>query len=198
MDYDENGRVISCQIGDDQVQRLEWNREGQLVSWRRGDGSEVRFAYQDGLLCGVMEPDKKPRQFTWQKNPGFGRGDSRWLAPVHLVSDGADKYSYKLTQKGFLLEKRGGAAETIIRTLFNPRRRRLEQQNNGFKFVVKFRGHGGGTALEQIEVGGEIMERYVYDDHGQLTGLQRSGEPERKLSYDESGRLMALEEGSSP
>ncbi len=196
--YNENGRITSFQIGDGKAQHLEWNREGQLVSWRRGDGSEARFAYQGRLLSSVMESDKPPRHFAWQTNSGFGRGDSRWLAPVHLVSDGADEFSYKLTQDGFVLERRETTTGAIVRTLFNPRRRRLEQQNDGFKFVVRFRDHDGGTALEQIEVGGQITERYIYDDHGQLTGLQRNGEPERKLSYDESGRLMALEEGNTP
>lgn len=198
VSYNENGRMTSCQVGEGMVQRLEWNKEGQLVSWQRGDGNEVRFAYQDGLLNSVMESDKPPRHFAWQKNPGFGRGDARWPASVHLVSDGADEFSYEFTSAGFVLGKKEAKTGNIVRTLFNPRRRRLEQLNDGFKFVVKFRGNDGGTALERIEVGGKTLERYVYDEYGQLTGLQRAGEPERKIGYDESGRLMTLEEKSEP
>lgn len=87
-------------------------------------------------------------------------------------------------------------AKGAVTTVFNSRRRRLNQQTEGFNFLVVFRNGPGGSALERIEIGGEIMKKYLYDARGQLTGIQRHGEGERTLSYDESGRLMAPEENS--
>jgi len=196
--YDDNGRLLSCRIGQDGVQYLEWDTEGHLAAWRRSDGNVVRFAYHEGLLTRIDEPGKQARNLSWQRNPGFGRGDSRWPAPVHLASDGTDDYTYDLTSKGFVMEKKMREREGITTTTFNPRRHRLEQENGGLKYLVIFRPSEGATALERIEIGGEVIERYLYDVVGQLIGIQRLGEPERMLSYDESGRLMTLQERSVP
>jgi len=196
--YDENGRLSSCQIEGDGVQRFTWNHDGQLVGWYRGDKGEVRLVYRDGLLSGLEEIGKPSRRFEWTKNPGAERGDARWAAPVHLVSDEANEYGYGLTSRVFVMRRKELTKGAVTTTTFNPRRRRVTQENGGFNFLVVFRSSGSVTALERIEVNGEVAERYVYDDRGQLTGLQRSGEPERRLSYDESGRVMALVEGNAP
>jgi YD repeat-containing protein len=113
---------------------------------------------------------------------------------VHLASDGVNDYTYELTSKGFVMKRTELATRVVTTTVFNPRRHRLNQQAGEFDFLVVFRAEAGGAALERIEVGGEIMEKYLYDDRGQLIGIQRHGEGERTLTYDESGRLMALEE----
>ena len=194
--YDDCGRLISWQVGAEKPQQLIWSEDGCLTDWRRADGSEVRLRYRDNLLSEILERGKPPQLFTWGENPGHVRGDSRWAAPVHLVSDGASDYTYELTSKGFVMQRTERAKGALTTTTFNPRRRRLNQQTEGFHFLVVFRSGPGGSALERIEIGGEIMEKYLYDARGQLTGIQRYGEGERTLSYDESGRLMALEENS--
>lgn len=192
--YDDCGRLVSWQVGTEKPQQLMWSEDGHLTTWRRVDGSETQLRYRDSLLSEVLEPGKLRQHFIWGENPGYGRGDSRWAAPVYLASDGVNDYSYKLTSKGFVMKRTELGKEAVTTTVFNPRRRRLSQQTGGFNFLVVFRNGSGGSALERIEVGGEIMEKYIYDEHGQLTGIQRHGEEERSLSYDESGRLMALEE----
>ncbi len=194
--YDDCGRLISWQVGAEKPQQLIWSEDGCLTDWRRADGSEVRLRYRDNLLSEILERGKPPQLFTWGENPGHVRGDSRWAAPVHLVSDGASDYTYELTSKGFVMQRTERAKRAVTTTTFNPRRRRLKQQTEGFHFLVVFRSGPGGSALERIEIGGEIMEKYLYDARGQLTGIQRHGEGERTLNYDESGRLMALEENS--
>jgi len=192
--YDDCGRLVSWQVGAGKPQQLTWSEDGRLTTWRRADDSDVQLRYHDNLLSEMLESGKPPQSFAWGENPGYGRGDSRWAAPVHLVSDGANDYTYELTSKGFVMKRTELAKDTVTTTVFNPRRRRLNQQADGFDFLVVFRQGVGGTALERIEVRGEVMEKYLYDERGQLTGIQRHGEPERRLNYDESGRLMALEE----
>ncbi|MFZ5495406.1 MAG: hypothetical protein ACOZE5_08730 [Verrucomicrobiota bacterium] len=192
--YDDCGRLVSWQAGAGKSQQPTWDEDGHLSAWRRADGSEVRFAYRANLLGEIIESGKPPQLFIWRENPGYGRGDSRWAAPVHLASDGAASYSCKLTSKGLVLQRTELAGEAVTTTTFNPRRRRLSQETGGFNFLVVFRRGGGGTTLDRIEIGGEVIEKYVHDEQGRLVSIQRHGEAERTLSYDEAGRLMALEE----
>lgn len=198
--YDDSGRLVSWQMVAEKPQQLIWSEDGHLTGWQRADGSEVRFTYRDNLLRGVAEPGKPPQLFTWRGNPGYGRGDSRWAAPVHLASDGTDTYAYELTSRGFVLQCRETATGKETITIFNPRRRRLEQRADGGSFMVTFRGGVASRgALERIETAeGEILEEYRYDERGQLVEIKRKGEPGRTLGYDESGRLMALEEMGMP
>lgn len=198
--YDEAGRLASWQVGAEKPQQLIWSREGQLTAWQRADDSEVKFSYHDNLLSRLEEPSKPPRQLTWDENSSYERGDSRWTAPVHLASDGTDTYSYKLTSRGFAMGRQENLTGRETITIFNPRRRQLEQRTVGESFVVTFRGGiVGRGVLERIATGkGEILEDYRYDENGQLVAVKRKGEPERLLSYDESGRLMALEERVEP
>jgi len=197
--YDENGRLASWVMGAEKPQRLTRSETGQLQTWQRADGSEVRFTYRDSLLCEVAEPGKPEKRFAWVENPGHERGDSRWAAAVHLASDGEDRYMYELTSQGFVLRRTNATGGEIL-TVFNPRRHRLEQRKNGETLIVAFHsGIAGMTALERIQTGqGEILEDYRYDEHDQLVAVKRQGERERLLSYDESGRLMTLEESGVP
>lgn len=192
--YNDQGCLISWQVGTERPQQLSWSEDGHLTSWRRADGSEMRLRYHDNLVSEVMEPGKPPQHFTWSENPGYDRGDSRWAAPVHLASDGANNYSYELTSKGFVMNRTELSRGDVTTTVLNPRRRRVSQQTGGFNFLVLFRNGPGGSALERVEKDGETMEQYLYDEHDRLIGIRRHGEGERTLRYDEAGRLMALEE----
>lgn len=198
--YDDSGRLVSLQVGVERPQQLIWSGEGQLTAWQRADGSEVKFSYRDSLLSQLAEPGKPPRQLTWGENPGYGRGDSRWAATVHLASDGVDTYSYALTSRGFMMMRRENNSGRETLTIFNPLRRRLEQRTDGETLVVTFRGGiEDRGALERIATGkGEMLEEYRYSEKGQLLAVKRKGEPERILSYDESGRLMDLGEVGVP
>ena len=193
--YDDSGRLVSWQVGREKPQQLIWSEEGHLTGWQQVDGGVVRFTYRDNLLCGVAEPGKPPRLFTWRENPGYGRGDSRWVAPVHLASNGTDTYAYELTSRGFTLVRQENVTGRETRTTFNPRRHRLEQRANGESFMVTFRsGIASRGALERIEMaGGEILEEYHYDEHGLLVSMKHKGDPLVVLSYDEIGRLIGLE-----
>src|SRR5690606_4197615 len=96
-----------------------------------------------------------PRVFAWAENPGYTRGDSRWPAPVHLTTDGADDYTYRLTSAGFVLGRRmneaGEGADRVV-TIFNPRRHRIEQRAGGKTLTVYFRGGSSGAGgVERIE-----------------------------------------------
>lgn len=192
--YDDCGRLVSWQVEGKTPQHLTWSEVGHLTGWRRADGSELHLCYHDNLLSEILEPGKPPQPFIWGDNPGYGRGDSRWAAPVHLVSDGANDYTYELTSRGFVMKRTEFPKGTATTTVFNPRRHRLTQHTEGSDYLVIFRNGSCGTGLERIEIGGQVMEHYIYDERGQLTGIQRHGETERTLSYDESGRLLALEE----
>jgi YD repeat-containing protein len=196
-DYDPAGRLLALTVGTSAEQRFERDTSGQLVAWQRADGRTVRFAYREGLLVAVAEPDRSVRNFAWAENPGHLRGDSRWAAPVHLVADGATAYDYTLSAAGFALRRRHageGGAEVV--TIFNPRRHRVEQRVGNKTVVATFRGGGTGRgALENITTGaGEVLEAYHYDGRGQLVRVSRAGEPERILTYDESGRVVTMEE----
>lgn len=194
--YDEAGRLRTCAFDAAAPQRFDWDEAGRLTAWQRADGQTVHFAYRNGLLAAVTEPDRPIRHFTWAENPGHRRGDSRWAAPARLVSDGVSAYDYTLSAQGFTLRRRTPGGDPDVLTIFNPRRRRVEQRTKAETLMVTFRGGPSGRgALEKIENGrGEILEAYRYDERGQLIGVRRKGEPERALSYDEAGRLMALEE----
>lgn len=195
-DYDDAGRLTSLVLGEQESQAFEWNSAGQLITWRRGENESVEFAYRDDLLAGIKETGKPLRKFAWAENPGHERGDSRWRVPVHLTSADTEVYSYDLTSKGYILRRYEKETNVETITIFNPRRRRIEQRTNGETFIVTFRrGAGGVGALEKIEnSAGEILEQYRYDERDQLIGVTRKGEPERVLRYDETGRLMAVEE----
>ncbi len=194
--YDEEGRLLTLALGSAAPHYFTWDEQGQLSSWQKTDGRVMHFHYCEGLLVEIVEPDTNPQVFVWAQNPGYGRGDSRWAAPVHLSAKGTDTYGYSLSAKGFTLWKKGASTDEDVVTVFNPRRRRVEQRAGGKTVIVTFRG---GTltrgALEKIETGqGELLEIYRYDERGQLIGVKRLGEPERMLSYDDEGRLMAMEE----
>ena len=194
--YDVSGRLLVLTVGAAAKQRFAWDAAGQLSSWQRADGQTVRFTYREGLLVSVAEPNRPERALAWAKNPGHARGDSRWVAPVHLAADNGTAYAYTLSVAGFALRRRppGDGAEVV--TVFNPRRRRLEQRSGDVALIVTFRGGTAGRgALEKIETGtGEVLESYRYDARGQLVGITRQGQPERSLAYDETGRVLALEE----
>lgn len=198
--YGEAGRIRSCTFGSGQPHRFEWNDSGELLSWQRANGDVVRFTYGEGLLVALAESGKPPRRFGWANNPEHQRGDSRWVAPVHLASDGEYTYDYRLTTKGFVIHRKGASSDFETMTVFNPRLRRVEQRQNGETLRATFRrGRAGATTLERIETcAGEVLEAYRYDPQGKLIGLTRKGEPERLLTYDDSGRLMSLTEIPMP
>jgi len=198
--YDSAGRITELVWGAGAEQRLTWSEAGELQSWRRADGTEIGFGYEAGLLVEVREPGKAARRLAWAENPGHARGDSRWAAPVHLAADGEDAYGYALSAKGFTLRRDERATGRRTLTIFNPRRRWVEQRVGDETRRVWFRKSGaGGMALERIEDGaGTVLEAYRYDARGQLVGVRRKGEAESTLAYDESGRLMALESIATP
>jgi YD repeat-containing protein len=188
-------------LAGQEAQRFQWNAAGQLISWQRCDKSVVAFNYRDGLLSEVAEAGGAPQHFAWAKNSGYGRGDSRWDVPVHLASDEHSDYIYSMSSKGFILSRRDRITRIMTTTIYNPRRRQLEQQVGNASIIVTFRRGptSGNTGLESVVSGsGEILEEFSYDEKGQLIGMKRKGEPDRKLSYDESGRLMALDDLSTP
>ena len=104
-EYDDAMRLISLELAGGKPHRLRWNADGELLRWERADGGEVTFTYRDGLLSEVRAPEETPRRFGWAENPGHGRGDSKWPAPVHLASDGENRYTYDLTSKGLVIER---------------------------------------------------------------------------------------------
>lgn len=193
-DYDDAGNCLRLAIGGDDMQVFEWDTRGRLISWQRPVAGTTVFDYRDGLLSEMAEEGHPPRRYTWAENPGWRRGDSKWLKPVHLASDGDSHYTYALTQRGILIERLETSTGRRIVTIFNPRRNRLEQRLDEGAVLVTFReGPASRGAFERIETDqGEILEDYRYDDQGNLVGVRRIGEPELELSYDESGRLMAL------
>jgi len=197
--YDAGAHPVSIRFGSHAADIFHWSDAGLLMSWDRSTGGTVTFAYHDGLLTSITEPDKPTHLFTWAENPGHERGDSRWGAPIHLLSDGESTYQYTLEHKGFVIQRRKVSSAEEIVTVFNPLRHRLEQRVGGKKFIVIFHGEGlNMTGLERIENGqGEILEEYHYDEQGQVIGIKRKGEPERSLRYDETGRLMDLMEVKS-
>ena len=196
--YDDNGQFIGCVIGGQRPQSFIMNENSQLQSWLRADGAEVRFAYRDGLLSEIAEPGQPVRTYAWKENPGYERGDARWAAPVHLAADEANTYNYDVAQQGFVMRRRENVTGRETVTIYNPRRRRIEQQSGGETLLATFRGGTlGRGALERIVDGrGELLEDYRYDGRGQLVKVVRKGEPERAISYDEAGRVFSFEEVS--
>jgi YD repeat-containing protein len=195
-EYDNDAHVVMLTVGPTSRHAFIWDDAGQLVVWRRNDGTETKFAYRDGLLAEVAILGQPALRFAWAENPGWRRGDSKWPASVHLAADGRNDYSYNLTSSGLVsrVRERASGEETV--TVFNPLRSRLEQRSGNETRVVWFRKNSAGRgALQHIEKGtGEVLEDYRYDQHGQLVAIKRQSEPERALSYDESGRLMSLQE----
>lgn len=197
--YDDSGHPIRLSFGESPPQSFAWDGTGELVAWKRVDGSTVRFGYASGLLQTVSEPGKPTLRLTWAENPGYERGDSKWPAPVHVSSDGLRDYTYRLTSAGFVIRARDRVTGKTVTTVFNPLRLRLEQHRaDGKTRVVTFRRNAatGGLALARIANGrGKILEDFRYDGQGLLVAIKRPGTPEQTLSYDESGRLMGLTEG---
>lgn len=193
-DYSEAGNLLTLQIGDQKVQRLTWSEAGDLSAWAHSDGRQTHYKYEAHLLSDISESERPSHVVRWAENPGYGRGDSRWAAPVHLRSWGPESYDYEITQHGFVLSRRKEDGQKIV-TVFNPRRFRLEQNANGQRFVVKFRSQTQGRgALERIETGeGKILEEYQYDNTGRLLSVKKEGKPVMNFDYDDSGRLISVE-----
>ena len=200
VNFSANARPASLRIGSNSANTYHWNNDGLLTSWERSSGGTVAFGHQDRILSEISELDRPPRHFTWGENPGYGRGDSRWRHPIHLQSDGEDRYKYTLSSRGYVIHRKQVSTGAESTTIFNPRRLRLEQRTGGEAFIVTFqRGSDGVTKLERIENGeGEILEEYLYDKSGQLVNIIRKGEPVRKLTYDATGRLMDIIEVELP
>ncbi|MGH8021773.1 MAG: hypothetical protein ACREIA_26525 [Opitutaceae bacterium] len=183
-EYDERGHPLLLKDGNDKCHLFQWDEAGHLILWKSGEGKESRFEYAGGLVWGIRGAGGSQERFYWAENPGWRRGDSRWPAPVHLRSDGGHDFAYALSQEGFTIEVRGATSRIESRTIFNPRRHRLEQHAGGETLVFWFRDTPHGTGgLERVETGaGEVLEAYAYDARGQLVGVSRAGESKRELS----------------
>jgi YD repeat-containing protein len=194
--YDRGGRLESLTLAGVGTHHFVWDNDGRLLTWKRAEGGQVEFEYQQGLISAVKAPNHDVKKYSWAENPGYERGDSRWRWPVHLASDDTHSYRYELSHKGFVLNCCDNATGRESVSVFNPRLHRLEQRRNGETIIVTFHGGNGSMgALRRIENGqGEILEDYQYDERGLLVGVKRKGEPVQSFSYDEDGRLMALEE----
>jgi hypothetical protein len=154
--YDEAGQILSLKIGAGGEQRFQWTN-GELKSWQRPDGEWVHFTYRDNLLTTVAEPARPLRTLAWEENAGHLRGDSRWAAPAHLAADGAANYDYTLSSAGFTSRRRPQVGGEVV-TIFNPRRRRLEQYVGEEKWVVTFRG--GAIGRGALEKSRPVQERF--------------------------------------
>jgi YD repeat-containing protein len=198
--YSKNGRLQTLQIGGLPAQQLVWSEAGELVTWLGVDGRKTYWTYKHNLLSEIADSGKPVRNILWRENSGYWRGDSRWLAPVHLAAFDNDQYDYELTRRGFLLSRKSVGSRAKVVTLFNPGLRRLEQDSGGERLIVKFRrGSGGRGALERIETAdGKILEEYLYDGTGRLGGIKRAGQPLIQLDYDDHGRLIAVDGGRTP
>jgi YD repeat-containing protein len=198
-DYDERGHCLSLQLGEAAPHIFIWDRAGQLQTWTRPDGAKILFAYRGALLSQITENEKPPSHYRWEPNPGYGHAGSPWHLPVHLSSDGTHDYSYNVASTGFMVEVSDRITGQRTTTVFNPRRRRMEQRGEAVTTIAVFQASGEGMKLERIETGkGEISEAYQYGPSGRLISMKRRGEPERTLSYDESGRVMAMDEPKEP
>lgn len=194
--YDDMGCLTEIQFVHSEKHVFAWSTQGELILWRRPDGTEMRFTYDNCLLKSVTDGTKPALQLTWRENPGWRRGDRSWPAPWHLASYGECDYDYDFSPAGFLIEVRKHSGVEFSKTQFNPRRRRLEQQTAGESLFVLFAPRDTAPGgIEKVENGrGELLESYRYDNGGNLVSITRKGEPTLNISYDESGRLMALEE----
>jgi len=193
--YSDEGHLLNLRIGEQMEQEFTWDG-AELVAWRNAQGECVGWSYTDGLLSQIVEPSRPVREIRWRENKGFGRGDSRWLLPVHLASVGGEYYDYQLTSRGFVLTRETSAEGVVrvVKTRFNPLRYRLEQWGNGEALMVIFRKSSPGRgAVERIETAhGEVLEEYRYDTEGRLVGVRRLGEPPLDFRYDDLGRLIEV------
>lgn len=197
--YNALGRPQSLQVNEQMENTFEWTNQEHLLLWKSFKGGSVTFSYEGALLTAMNSTKMGTRWFKWAQNPGHTRGDSRWKAAVHLAEDNENCYNYMLSSKGYVLTRINKASGLKTVTLFNPRRRRLEQKIGKGYVIAIFRGTGNRiTTLAKIENDqNQVLELYSYDELGRLVAIKRMGEPEQRLSYDETGRLMTLEEGTA-
>jgi hypothetical protein len=192
--YRNGSSLRSLQIND-RVHRFEWDDDGQLGKWTRADGEVVEFRYRNGLLSSVVGGDDGCREFTWNANPGYGRGDSVWPAPVHLGSSGENAYNVEATTAGLKITRYWRQIGGLIVTIYNPRTQALTQTSESGTFTVRFARREPGLMIESLSnCKNENLEMYYYDIYDRLKRVARRGEPDRVLSYDDTGRLIDVSE----
>lgn len=198
--YDAGAHPISLRIGTDEANLFNWDEAGYLTSWKGAKGKTVTFTYNNGLLASVTESGKQTRLFSWSENKGYERWGTLWRAPVHLTSDDDSNYKYIFRHKGFIITRTQKADAKEIVTIFNPRRKRLEQHTGKMEYIVTFCTQANKSMIPQrIEDGkGEVLEEYQYNDRGLLISIKQEGKPEQKLVYDDSDRLMDIVQVKSP
>jgi YD repeat-containing protein len=199
-EFDALSRLTDLKIGALPAHSFRWNESGQLVGWRRGDGSEFRFEYRDGLLVGIGGPGRSARRFSWKPNAGAARGDSLWPAPVHLATDDANTFSYGLSARGFIIDVHQAAPGGDRRVVFNPVRRRLEYRGSREKLVVTFLpGTAGRSPVGQVEDGcGGLLESYRYGADGRVLAVTRRSEPGFNASAGGPDVEARLEDAGPP
>jgi YD repeat-containing protein len=198
--YDAEAQPIQLRIGSNEANTIRWDEAGYLISWEGAEGKTVTFTYNNGLLASVTESGRPTSYFTWAENKGYDRWGALWRAPVHLSSDHDSSYEYKLRHKGFIIHRIQKSSDKEIVTVFNPRRKRLEQRTDEMEYIVTFCSQENNPmALHRIENGeGEVLEEYLYNDRELLEAVRQKGKPERRLVYDDSDRLMDLIQIKSP
>lgn len=194
VEYDPAGNPIAVFFDSRIVHTFEWDAEGFLRKWQRPDGSVVSFSYDNGLLSEITDGNKSPKHVTWAENPGWRRGDSAWLAPVHVTSDGDWTYDYRFSSRGFVIEAKSREASVISRTIFNPADHRLEQTCGNDRYIVTFRPNAYTGTLESIRNGaGDVLEAFSYDAEGRIAMVRRRGERDIVLRYGLDGRLLDVD-----
>jgi YD repeat-containing protein len=220
VEYDSNAQVVHLAVGPTNQDSFVWNEAGQLVTWRRADSTEAKFAYRDGLLEEVAISGQLAQRFAWAENPGWQRGDSKWPAPVHLASDGRNDYKCDLTSKGLVIRAREVAFARDIHaqkdTTVGSALRRAEAGNRGINPLLqpetshRLFGLGKETVtvfnpvrsrLEQ-RCGNETRVVWFRKNSAGRGALQRiengAGEVLEDYRYDARGQLVAITRKSEP
>lgn len=120
VQYDDELHPVAMYQFGTLVTKFNWGNGGELLGWTRVGGPTFSCTYTDNLIDTITVSTGERADITWAYNPGWQRGDSRWLAPMHISKFGDEKYSFKVDQRGFnfLIEK--GVPAKLIALIYNP------------------------------------------------------------------------------
>lgn len=103
VEYLQTGRPSSIQTREGSKTVLHW--EGNiLVGWESPYSSIMGLSYHERLLEKIThKPSGEEMAITWRQNPSWGRGDSKWPAPVQISSFGDERYSLEVEEVGLVI-----------------------------------------------------------------------------------------------
>jgi len=204
--YEPSGRLASVMDSQHRTLRFEYDANGHVSRVRSVAGAAWRYGYDErGNLVQVVSSDGRARRYAYTdvRHPHHLTGIS--VGTAGLASYGSSRsfeaiaeWNYDSEGRAVVSSHPGGAGRVTLRygdgytdvaDAFGQVTRYVVTRRDGIAMVAQVRGPGCGTCGE-----GDVA--YSYDEHFQLTGIARKGQPVLNYRYDPRRRLIAVERGS--